>query len=1048
MNYTKAASRGRAALFASAGLAALVLSTAATAQDAQPSDEAVSAQDEDEAIANTITVTGSRIKLPNVDTFEPVVVLDDQYIQERNLTNVADALNELPGFRGSVTPNGAQGSFGQGVNFVNNLGLGSNRTLTLVNGRRFVSSNVPTLFNQGSAGTQVDLNVIPSALVDRIDTVSVGGAPVYGSDAISGTVNVILKTKFDGVDISGTTGITDEGDGFFYNTTIVAGRNFLDDRLNVTLSYARDRQDGILSNQRAFLRDNVGGATNPSSAQAAGLFNRTGVGLNDGRVNPFIGFNNTATDGFPGTILVRDLTIPFLTQGGLITATNGGANAVSNNFQFDSNGNVVPFNRGIGFVGINSTGAGQGSFRFSDFGQLRSDLERDIFNGFMNFEITPNVTMFFEGTYFRSRGDELVQQPTFNSSLFGGLSGPLTFTIDSPFLNDQARSTLAARGVTLFQVSRASTDLADVTGYSKNQLYRGVLGFRGDFEVGGRSYDFEVSGNYGETDILDVRQDLNAQNFINAVNVTRNTAGQIVCTATPARQAAPGGTPIADPNCVPLNLLGFGRADPRALDYVISENRTNSELQQWVINASVTGSPFDIFGNPVGFVVGYEHRNERGSFTPSDFEQRGLGRSVAIAPVSGEYNLDEVFGEVLVPLVTPGNGLSFINRLEVYGRGRYVDNTVNGGFFSWAAGGVFAPIPDIAFRGNYTKSFRSPAITELFLPVSNSFVTVPDLCSPANRNAGAAPTVRNANCTAFLTAFPNATPLDAASATVPGRSGGNSSLQNEKADSYTFGVVLQPRFLPNFTATVDYIDIKIDDPIANLTVAQIASACFDNSDFNASDPANGNAFCSLIRRYATGQGGTAANGGDRGGQVVADPQNPGVTSGFINGNQIKFSGIQAVLDWSEPVDYLGPNARIELGGDLLYVRRRLIDNTGVAPQRSDGTVGDPEFSAQLNVRYVDDNFGTTVSMNYIGEQLLSRTNRGTQPSDIREFDQYEDYVTMNLSTYFDVADTFRLTLAVTNLFNRQGQDYYGVLIPGSVNDAFGRRYSVGARMIF
>lgn len=1007
--------------------------------------ETVSGDGEEADDGEYIVVTGSRIRRPNIESFEPTVTIDKKYIEERNLTNVADALNELPGFRGSVTPNGAQGSFGQGVNFVNNFGLGSNRTLTLVNGRRFVSSNVPTLFNQGSAGTQVDLNVIPALLTDRIDTVAVGGAPVYGSDAISGTVNVILKTNFTGLTLSSTIGLTEEGDNFRYNLAAVGGMNFADDRGNISFSYSHDRVDGLLFSSREFLRDGLGNITNPSTAQLAALGRPAGTTFaNDGRVNSLIGFNDSTTDGFPGTILIRDLTISSLSRNGVILNARNAANAliptVGNNFQFDGSGNVVAFDRGIPFPGGRSSG-GDG-FSFNDFSQITSDLQRDIANAFVNFEVSDALQFFVEGTYFRSRGDELVQQPTFNSSLFGGFGGALTFDVNNPFLSAQARNELVSRGVNTFQLSRVSLDLADLTGFSENELYRGVVGAKGDFKLFGRDFNYEVSANYGRTDILDSRQDLNAQNFINAVNVT-TVGGQIVCTATPVRQAAPGGVAVVDASCVPLNLFGEGAPSQAARNYVISTNETKSRLEQKVFNANMGGSLFDLFGNSIGVNVGYEHREEKGAFTPSAFEQAGRGRAVAIAPVSGKYNVDEVFGEILVPIVTPQNELSWLNRLEVFGRGRYVDNTVNGGFFSWAAGGTFAPIPDVQFRGNYTKSFRAPAITELFLPVSNAFATVPDLCSTSNRNAGPAAAIRSVNCAAFLTAFPNATPLDAAGATVPSRSGGNSSLDNEVARSFTYGVVVQPSFFPGLSFTADYISIDIDNPISNLTVAQIASGCFDNPDFNTADPANGNAFCSQIRRNPTGTTVLAANGGNGAGQVVADSSNPGVTSGFVNGKNIKFSGVAGSINYETSLEEVGLPGSFEFSGDMLYVRRRVVDITGVAPARSDGVIGDPELSAQFTVRYIGDDFGASTSFNYVGEQVISRF---TRTRDTREIDQLNDYFTMNASVYVDVAEKLRLNLAVTNVFDRRGEYYQGELLPASFNDLLGRRFSISARV--
>ncbi|WP_288936572.1 TonB-dependent receptor [uncultured Sphingomonas sp.] len=990
-----------------------------------------------------IIVTGTRIRLPNLESLQPTVTVGEQYLQDRGLTNVADALNELPAFRGSVTPNGAQGSFGQGVNFVNAYGLGSNRTLTLVNGRRFVTSNVTTLFNQGSAGTQVDLNTINTLLTERADFISIGGSPVYGSDAISGTVNIILRDRFNGFRVQGTSGVTERGDGFHYSGSMLAGHDYLDGRANITIAYQHDHQDGVLYNNRDFYRDNLGGATNPTSAQAAAL-GRAASGitsLNDGRVNTGFGYNNSPTDGFPGTIQIKNETIYYLTPGGLITAAAGNANAAFN-YQFDRNGNLVPFNRGIIFPSIYASG-GDG-FKFADYSQITSQLDREIANVFAHFDVSDAFKLFFEGEYFNSRAHQLARQPTFNSNLFGGSSGQLTFTSTSPFLTQQAQAQLAALGVTRFQVSRASSDLADLTGRSTTNLGRAVLGARGDFQVGGRNFNYEVAGNYGRTVIDDVTQDVNAQRFINAVNVTTNAAGQIVCTTTPTVQAAPGGTPVADPACVPLNLLGFGLSSPAARAYVIAENTTKSILEQKVFTASVTGSPFDLFGNAAGFNVGYEHREEKGRFTPSAFQQQGLGRSVGIAPVSGKYTVNEVFGEAVLRVFSRDNNFIF-DGLTFKASGRYVDNTVNGGFFSWSAGGEFNPIRDIQLRGNYTKSFRAPAITELFLPLSNSFSSVPDLCAPGNINAGAAPATRAKNCAAFLAAFPNATPLDATAATVPAQSGGNPTLQNEISSSFTYGVVIQPRFIPGLSITADYIDINITNPISNLTVATIASACFDNSNFNAADPANGNAFCSQIRRYAKGQGGASANGGDRGGQVVVDPANPGVKSGFVNGNRILFTGIQGTLDYTTRLEGIGIPGRFTVGSNALFVRRRLVDITGVAPVRTDGTFGDPKFSGQVNATYANDVWGTSTSVNVMGQQIATRNELSL---DLREFNTIKAYATVNTSLFVNVQNKMRFTFSVTNLLDRVGQSYFGYYPTTLISDALGRRFTVGVRANF
>lgn len=1007
----------------------------------------------------TITVTGSRIRLPNLEAIEPTTTVDYRQVRERNFTNVADALNELPNIRGSVTPAGSQGSFGQGVNFVNTYGLGSNRTLTLINGRRFVSSNPATNFGNAASGTQVDLNIVPDILLDRIDLVSVGGAPVYGSDAIAGVVNVILRSKFKGLEVSGTSGITEEGDNFRYNVSALAGHDFFDGRLNLTAAVSRDHVKGLVNNDRDFLRENIGGVTNPTLAQA-GASRAPGFTNVDGRLNTNIGFNNSQTDTFPGTVLARNVGIPFLTSGGVITGSNIACNVANSAINpascfgvaspaalaFAPDGSLIPFNQGTLFgsntSAANVGGDGTGVFQFSNFGQITSDLRRTIVDAFATFEVTPDIDFFVEAKHYRSRADELVQQPTFNSSLFGGASGALQFQTSNPFVTPQARALLTARGATRFSVSRASSDIADLTGFNETRINRGVAGFRGDFGLFGREMNFEATVNYGKAKSKDIGQDINAQNFVNAVNVT-TVNGQIVCTTAPTVGtgfAAGGLTPIADPNCVPFNPLGFGRASAESRDYIVEDFVTNSEQRQIVANFNVGGSFFDLPGGPAAFNIGYEHRDEKAAFTPSAFQQAGRGRSVAIAPLTGRYNLDEVFGEVLLPIISEDNDIPFVSGLQVFGRGRYVDNTVNGGFFSYAAGGSYAPIKDIEFRGNYTRSFRSPAITELFLPVVPAFSTVPDVCSLGSRNGGAVPATRARNCAAFLAAFPNATPDTAATATVPILTGGNTALENEQANSYTLGVILRPRFIPRLSMTADFISISLKQPISSLTVAQVAGACFDNESFNATDPANGNSFCSLIRRDpATGK-------------VIVDPANPAVRVGFVNGVEILYRGVQGTMNYSLPLSGIGLPGTFSIGGDALFTKYRQNNITGVAPTRSDGVIGDPAFAGQLRLRYANKYWGVNTTVNYTGEQLFSRLNRevgvaGSGP-DAREIDKLDDYAVVSGGVFFDPTDKFRLTLSVTNAFNRQGQDYLGSLIPASYNDLLGRRYAASARVRF
>lgn len=982
---------------------------------------------EQDNASDSIVVTGTRIRRPELIGLEPTTSIGQDYLQNRNLTNVADALNELPQFRSSVTPAGDQSSYGNGVNFINTYGLGSNRTLTLINGRRVVSSNLPSLFGPGSPGLQVDLNIIPAILIERVDAVSIGGAPIYGSDAIAATVNIILKKRYDGAQFSTTTGITEQGDAFNYNFSGVAGKNFDNGRGNVTLAASYDKINGVRGIARDFIRQNIGFLNNCTGTGAPG---------NDGRVNPNMPCNNGLNDGIPARILFRNLTSPYLSSGGVILDGNSGA---LTGLQFDANGRLAPVAPGTRLTGFFQSGGN--TYQTSDQTQVTSTLRRFTTNAFASYQLSDRIEAFTELLYYKGAAQQLGASPSFNTFVFDpGVSGGLTYDVATvPFLNQADRSSLLARGITSLNLSRSNEDLFDNSARSETELKRGVVGVRGNFGAIGRRFNYEVSFNYGTNDILNFSRQINQQRFINAVSIAQGPNGA-VCSTTPTVPVAPDQPvqPVVDPNCVPLNLFGVRQASQAALNYITENTVDRASVDQWVFNANVGGDLLNLWAGALAVNAGYEHRNEQAAFNPASFNQFGGGRSAAVAPTAGRYNVDEVFGEALLPLVSDSNHIPAINSAEVFGRVRYVNNTVNGSFTAWAAGGKVQFFNTLSLRGNFTRSFRAPSITELFLPQSPTFERPSDLCTLAARNAGPAPATRSANCLAFLRATnndPATYTLLASQASVAGISGGNPVLSNEQADSYTFGTLIQPTFIRGLTIAADYVNIKIRGPIASLTSAQLASACFDNASFNTADPRNGNQFCTQL--------GFGANG-----QIPNTPNNPAVRTSFVNGKQINFSGITGTLDYRTTLSGLGIPGSVNFGIDGLFVMRRLVDITGVTPVRSDGLVGDPRLSGLIRLSYADQNWGIGSFVNFVGKQIVSLQNRGPNPNDTREFDHFRPYATLNLNIFFQTEDKFRFNISTTNVFNRQGQKYYGVLIPASINDELGRRFSVSLSKLF
>ena len=302
-HYTHAPARHALAFAILAALSAPVLAQTATqaapaataAADAPAQDDADADAKNDAKTLDTVRVTGSRIPpRAGFDTLEPATVVAGEAIRERGMINVADALNQTVGFGFPTSPEGGQGNYAAGANFVNRFGLGTNRTLTLINGRRVVTSRAGTNFG-AAAGMQVDLNAVPTQMVERVENLTVGGAPTYGSDAIAGTVNIILKDHYEGAEVNFNYGQTAQGNSRTLGYSGIYGMNFAEDRGNVVLSWNYANVEGMMYADNDFYRQSLNYVANSG----------TNCGPNDGRVNPATPCNTSATDGIPGLALYR-----------------------------------------------------------------------------------------------------------------------------------------------------------------------------------------------------------------------------------------------------------------------------------------------------------------------------------------------------------------------------------------------------------------------------------------------------------------------------------------------------------------------------------------------------------------------------------------------------------------------------------------------------------------------------------------------------------------------------------------------------------------------
>ena len=1040
------------------GLFQLAIANFALAQSAPPEDKPVATsgtaatgkpdskddKDKKESPDNKsqtiekVTVTGSRIIRAGFDTLEPATVVTRKTIEDLGLTNIAEALR-VPGFGAGVTPEGGQSSFGVAVNFVNRFGLGTARTLTLVNGRRVVSSNTPSIFGPAGPGLQVDLNMIPTQLVDRIENLAIGGAPTYGSDAIAGVVNIITRRDFEGFETNATFGRTERGDGERYNTGLLWGTNFADKRANVTLSYVYDQANGVLQTARNRFASSYSFQPNPCLNGASSIVNSQSgrTPANDGRVNAGVPFQtclpSAGTDGIPNSVLIQNNRFFTFTGGGVLLPATGAVNLADGRLRgfgtgqttylyFNSPGNLASYNPGTNFGTSNASG-GDG-FNLVETAQITSDLKRHTFNMLGSYRLTNNTELFYEGLYYSAKGVELIDQPIFNVNLFGGLSAPITFAATYPLLSAQTRTTLSANGITSFRLSRASRDLVNNNANSDTDVRRSVIGAKGGFEIGSRPFNWEVSANVGTNESKFFATVLNQQNFINSLNVAVNGSGNVVCSATPtAGLIIPGGrTPVADSRCVPLNLFGEGAPSAEARSYVTTRTATRSKIEQEIYNANTGGSPFDTWGGPVNVNVGLEHRTEKGGFFPDDFQKAGQGRAVAILGNEGSYRTKEAFGEFVVPLANDATKVLFLERLDITGKFRRVDSSVNGKADTYTYGFQWRPIQDVEIRGNITRALRSPAITELFTPVSNIFTTVPDPCDFRNVNGGTKPAIRAANCAEFYRKFGiNGSTFQsvAVSATIPGTLGGDPKLNNENSDGRNIGIVFQPRAVKGLRMAVDYYTIEIKNVISNLNATSIAQGCYDNADTS-------NSFCGRIVR-------------DSSGQIT------GITTGYVNGGFLNFTGVAAdvqyqtnLADWG--IEYGGQASAAVTASRL----RRLESSTNkITTTNSYGEIGNSVNQVQVFTEYRKNVVAFNLQGTYIGPAVFSNTNSSESTDQLK----VSSYWLWNGGVSYDFSKKLTARIAVTNLFDKQPPfPLAGAAI--GIYDILGRRFSVSVSYKF
>jgi outer membrane receptor protein involved in Fe transport len=975
------------------------------AAQTQPDGTQNSELNQNDVEGETVVVTGSRIQRRDLTSSSPLAVIQDEEFQLSGAINVEQVVNTLP----QVVPGstGADNNPGGGVATLQLRGLGSTRTLILVNGRRYIFFDTNQI---------TDLNTIPQFLIDAVDVVTGGASAVYGSDALAGVVNFRLQTDLQGFQAGANYSITGEGDGPRYGGHIAVGSQMADGRGHVVAFGEYFNRGAVFQGDRDFSRFSAGEACIlPGSTDR-----NTGVGT---RV------------AIPGSVTPSDeeceaRSAEFgLAAGGSSTTESarlqnfGGANF--NNANFAGTGNII-FQAG----GVSRPRTGADLFNYAPANFLQVPQERFLLGGYGEYEITPSVSAFTEVTFINNRvANELAPSPVtglFNLNV-AQTCGFVSAADCARFQQVDANETAANAadndpntpgvqtlpddpGVVNLFVQRRILETGARNQLDERNAYRVLGGVRGS-----------LTDNLGYEAYYSFARTRNSQ--IQQGNISRS-----------AFQAGLDGTGT------PINIFGPGTLTQEQVNAISvpTQNSDISTLQ--VASASVNGAlgNFGLGADDIGFAVGAEYRSVSARFIPD--AALGSGDIIGFnagAPTQGGYNVREVFGELRIPIIADRPG---VHRLSLTGAARYSDYSLEavGGVYTYAGGIEYAPIRDITFRGQYQRAIRAPNVEELF---GGQAVGFPGATDPCALPTAATDAAIRAICIA------NGVPQNRVgdptlqlNPQIEGLFGGNANLQEERAETFTAGVVLRPSFIPRLNITIDAYDIEIKNVISVLggTVGNVLNLCFNVIQDQASP------FCQAVNRNA-------------GGVISGDQFNVEVLNENIGGFETR--GVDLQVDYTQPLAFSlmgGTESRLNFFFLGTYVDQ--FDITAVAELPDDINECSGRFG-QLACGEPIPRYKWTSRLSLI-DGPVTVSGRWRHIGRLRDDDDDTDFFVetlgstdyFDLSMAFDVSDGLRLTMGVNNILNETpvvlgGQQNAANTFPNTF-DVLGRDFFISANLRF
>jgi len=789
----------------------MAISAPALAQTAP--DTGTSAQD-DAAELGEIVVTGSRIRRDPTNSPTPLIQVSGDQLLTTGQTTVIDYLATIPALSNSVVPSDTTGSgLGDGGLSLPNLrSLGSNRTLTLVDGRRHV----------GSSGGQlsVDIDTIPRLMIENIEIITGGAASVYGADAVSGVLNFILKKDFEGLEIDANYGMINQNGEANRRISALAGANLLDDRLNVYVHGEYEEVDEVTSLDIDWLRNapvRIGVDADPTTATSDGILDaRTFTGVR--RIDlPRWGQTTLANVSQPSAL--NNPNVPYVDCFSGTGAAFGFSYSAScfgvqpgKTYWYDGpTARLANFGERVGNTGINRPfnigGDGENPAEFSTGSRVpRSESSR--FQAGATFEITSNIEAYAEAKYVTEDTFDL-SQPTFydidlvnsyGSTSINPIYNVANFDLrwtDNAFLPQNVKDAIATNLVTpyaqpttgaagtplapiLLQNARHSMFGPDRTQTNTRELTRFVGGFRGDFDSLGfvRNVNWDIGYTYGEVEVENRERGTDSLRFALAADAVVDTAGvvngrpgEIVCRARllqaqgrPASSFDNGFENLKDTaygqasidQCTPLNVFGKGNQSAEALQYIDAVIGITERNEQEQAIASVAGELWDFWGaGPIGVALGAEYRREATEATGRDRDTAGrqfLFLNSGPDFPEAEYTSEEVFAELSVPLFRD----TWLGEYaELSGSYRFADYSTVGDVDVYGVNLIYRPIQDISFKTSFNTSVRVPDLGENFSPFSQTFLNnVVDPCATLVIAAQDSDIRANriANCTALAQA--------------------------------------------------------------------------------------------------------------------------------------------------------------------------------------------------------------------------------------------------------------------------------------------------------